>query len=97
MRKRLTAQISFLLALELGYPCVRQAVKWRCPCFATGGPLGGLCQGTTSVVPQAPQNQCGFSRWRPKTKTPRTSRGVVFYENDCLRIGMDRQAINITR
>ncbi len=84
MRKRLTAQISFLLALELGYPCLRQAVKWSCPCFATGGPLGGLCQGTTSVVPQA------------KKKRPDSRQGVLFYRSDCLRIGMDRQARNIT-
>src|SRR6266849_2572638 len=31
-----------------------------------------------------------------KRKTPRTSRGVAFYRNDCLRIGMDCQARNIT-
>jgi len=40
--------------------------------------------------------RCGGNRGRAK-KTPRTSRGVLFYEGHCLRIGMNCQAINITR
>jgi hypothetical protein len=79
----------------------RQAVPVEAPEFTRESMAvarwAGCVRARLQSCRKRPKINAALAAGGPKTKTPRTSRGVLFYENDCLRIGMDRQAINVTR